>query len=45
MVVAAFLVREGADVQIKSSGGINPLLVCPPDVVALISKFASENLE
>jgi len=44
VVVAAFLVQEGADVQIESSRGISPLLVCPPDVVALITKFASENL-
>ena len=42
VTVAAFLVQEGADMHITSSRGVNPLQVCPPDVAALIIKFASE---
>ena len=43
VTVAAFLVQEGADTHIKSSRGVSPLQVCPPDRAALITKFASEN--
>ena len=43
VTVAAFLVQEGADMHIMSSRGVNPLQVCPPDIAALIIKFASEN--
>ena len=42
VTVAAFLVQEGADMHVMSSRGVNPLQVCPPDIAALITKFASE---
>ena len=42
VTVAAFLVQEGADTHVTSSRGVNPLQACPPDIAALIIKFASE---
>ena len=40
-VVALFLVREGASIQIKMEKGVNPLQVCPQDVAQLIQNYAS----
>ena len=37
--IACFLIQEGADQYIKNNKGLNPLEVCPPELVALIVEF------
>lgn len=40
VVVAMFLVQEGADIRIKNKRGFTPLQARPPDVIELIVNYA-----
>ena len=44
-VIACFLVQEGAELYMQNHKGNTPLLICSPDVAALVTKFVDENKE
>ncbi len=44
-VMACFLVQEGAGLYLQNHKGNTPLLICSPDVAALVTKFVDENKE
>ena len=42
LVVACFLIREGADHTVLNSSGQSPLEACSPEVAVIVSTFAGK---
>lgn len=43
VVVACFLIQEGADVHAKNKKGVSPLEACPSAISEVVADFAKEN--
>ncbi len=41
--MACFLVQEGSELYMQNHKGNTPLLICSPDVAALVTKFVDDN--
>ena len=43
MILACFLVQEGADIHIKNKRGHSPMYLCPPDMQTLMLNFVNKS--